>query len=278
MNTISPITNIIVSRFSIRKKNGNLTIGFESEAERNAWIDYRLRVFANTLYKSIAIQSVSPFKLILLVDTGDVDYIQSRLSDPFGLCTLCPVKGTDISSSLSKQINKSSCHNIAISRIDSDDIIAPDYLEILNIVLLRAFKTRSNESMIVAFPNGYRSDLIRIQKIYRKSTPFITCFHRKYNGENIYSKSHASWLEYPCIFVPKPSWIQYVHGSNIANTLRPATHSLAKYAQLSPLIVNSNLTTIPSSVIADWPNDFDSINPTDLKKIVSSEPVCKEMC
>jgi hypothetical protein len=122
-----------------------------------------------------------------------------------------------------KDIRQNNLHtNIAISRIDSDDLICKDYLKNINAQL-----DIYPKKLLVAC-KGYRSDLTQIQSTFCPVAAFMTQYNRPMKMPNferldssreisIFDFSHVDIWQKDHYQVHSAEWIQLVHGRNIHN-------------------------------------------------------------
>ena len=200
---------------------------FFNEIGREPWFRYRAMLYRNTLGPSIDAQTVKPVRLYLLMDVSDRDLAQRYLQG---------IEHTPIFASEGNQHDlvaqdlerEGLTHNIAMSRIDSDDIVERRYFEKLNRKIFTLQSEKHAPELFVAC-RGYRSNFSRIQPMYYHNGPFITRFCRQYAGESPYFH-HKTIENYVHVKDADAQWMQVIHGTNVANGFQPANaESLAPF-------------------------------------------------
>lgn len=216
-NSTNSIRNVVVVRFSLRVQAWRRRTFFDDRS-RHAWFKYRAMLYAHTLGASFAAQTVNPARVYLLMDAGDRALAERYLSDQ----RFTPVYSVnrDHHQQVAADLEREGLiNNIALSRIDSDDIIARDYFEKLNVSILDSLHQGGPSRLMVAC-KGYRSNLVDLQAMYYHDGPFITCFCDKYAGETPYF-DHKTLRDYAHVKNVSAEWMQVIHGTNVANGFQP---------------------------------------------------------
>jgi hypothetical protein len=212
------IKNVVIIRFSLKLSRDWQAIAYGSEDNRPIWFSYRMHIFINFLLNSLRNQTVKPVLVLLLMDQCDEnDYLKFKLliSD---IVTPIFSRNSDHFSQVNDHLNNLGLDNIAISRIDSDDIIFSNYFELLNHACSEALLNKFNFTYIVA-TMGYRVTRQYWQQVYYNCSPFLTIFCSKFNNENIYDFNHEDVILKPHIICNSARWIQVIHETNISNAL-----------------------------------------------------------
>ncbi|WP_370244202.1 glycosyltransferase [Alteromonas abrolhosensis] len=213
-----------IVRFSLRLNSDWEIKTFGGDVNRECWFEFRSKVLANTIYASIVKQTVPGCKIILLLDKDDKDLYERY----FDLKNVFPVFSEksnfmdDVISIVQKNRDYPD-QKIIISRVDSDDILAPDYTE--KVFELTASPSE-NENFWIVSTDGARFDLNSYQRIYYAVSPFISYVSHDgklenvygFNHENISEKSNVKYLQSHA-----PIWCQILHGSNVANSFWAAS-------------------------------------------------------
>jgi hypothetical protein len=239
---INDINNIVIIRFSIRSKFLHI---FSNEEDRTAYLLFRVKIFKSYLYNCLQYQTKSPNKVYVLVDKGDIDIVKKYLNIDNITIIYCNNDLQYFKQQIAVDLYKSKLtKNLVISRIDSDDLINKDFFYNMNQQLLLHPTKR-----LVAC-KGYLTDLIDIQSLFYKHSPFISeCINFENNlTEHELIKNLCSFSVYDIdhtIYVHSvehtqnhnAEWIQLVHGTNLSNKLLDQnTDSINSTKFVSPLI------------------------------------------
>jgi hypothetical protein len=214
--------HVLVTRFSIRRQGWTDKISGHSEERRARWFAWRSALFKRTLYRSLLGQSHQDFRLFVLMDEGDEPLWEQHLAiaDP----RLTPIFEADPRLNLAgtrEQLHRLASPGLLISRVDSDDLLAADYLLRINASAELLEKNGVGRGLILS-PLGYVTDGAYVQRLYYPSAPFISLYCRAYNRENIYGFDHTKVLQIgvPCLLNPAAAWMQFLHGTNLVNRFR----------------------------------------------------------
>lgn len=221
MNNKLGIQNIVVTRFSLRVAGWRHQIYFD-ERGRDAWFEYRAMLYKRTLGESLSVQTVKPAKVYLLMDTGD-RALAARHFPEMNFMPIFSLHGDyrrQIAADLERQ---GLVDNIAMSRIDSDDIIARNYFEKLNACILDSLRSGEPSELFVAC-KGYRTNFVDVQPMYYHNGPFITRFCSKYAGETPYFQ-HETLGQHAHVKDASAEWMQVIHGTNLANGFQPSNET-----------------------------------------------------
>ena len=183
------------------------------------WIKERSDLMKNTLIKTLNNQSDKNFKLILLIDRGTSRAAELSISKAckfpviFKRCdSVRDLKRKDVFEDIAKEGD-------ILSRVDSDDIISPKYIENIK----SFFKNNIKKNIVFDYKHIGYLDVRSQESIkyrYSPTSMFISILY--YNNVNPYSFSHDLFrqngflahkedvLDCCCI----------VHGGNLANNMR----------------------------------------------------------
>lgn len=217
------IHNVIVVRFSLRVRAWRRRIFFDDRT-RESWFKFRAELYRQTLGRSLSAQTERPSCIYLLMDAGDRSLCEKYLQ---GLEFVPIYVGGMHERSVAEDLEaKGIVDNVALTRIDSDDIVAKNYLEKLN-KKIRETMTPGGDGGLVITCAGYRTNFVQVQSAFHCAPPFITLFRTRYRGENVYSHDHREITEKPHVKDTDAEWMQVIHGTNVSNGFKPSnTHSL----------------------------------------------------
>ncbi len=226
MLNFNNIKNVVVVRFSLRVPAWRKKIFF-NDKNRDAWFKFRSELYKQTLGLSIKSQTKQADRVYLLMDENDGDLYAKYLEDSY----ISPIFSKDSNHNwqVGEDLVRSGlCENIAMSRIDSDDIIARDYFEKINTQISELVNQGQTVEYLVAC-TGYRSDFSQAQPIHYIGGPFITLYKQKYSYETVYGFEHKSLLQKTYIQNYDAEWMQVIHGTNVVNGFaKPTGHTLSK--------------------------------------------------
>jgi hypothetical protein len=236
----------ITIRFSLRFER-YMKVAFGEEARRADWFAMRAQLFKASIVACMEQQTVPPRAVFVLMDTEDQDLWHQHLDLPAPYVPLF-VSGSGASAAVAARITADRAKNVVLSRLDSDDAISARYLEKTTELARELWRQGKSKAYMVAC-DGYVTNLDKIQQIYYNCSPFISLYARRYNGENIYDVEHQNILERDPYMLRNATWMQIVHGSNIAN--RTYTKSRYEPDDARKMTVGE-LTPIKSA----WPQGF----------------------
>jgi hypothetical protein len=211
------ICNIISVRFSLRMHPEWTIKAYGDEVNRESWFGFRANLFKRTLLASIQRQTVMPRRVYLMMDQADERLYAKYLASE---CALIRPVFSNHSSQISQELHRDYPANVASSRIDSDDMIAPDYIEKVNLVICSSLRSGIEFDYVVAC-RGIRTDLKEAQEIYYSCSPFLTLFEASYSGKEVYGFNHELVEGRPHIKDRLARWAQVIHGSNVSNNFIP---------------------------------------------------------
>jgi hypothetical protein len=245
------VNNIVIVRFSLKLNKAWQIQAYGSDENRSKWFAYRMSLFNEFLAPALRNQTVKSVENFVLMDADDKnDYQKSEhlISD-----IVTPIFSTNNNHfrQVSEHIKKVGYVNVALSRIDSDDIVLNNYFEEVN----RSIRSATEQNIpftYVVSTRGYRATREQWQNIYYNCSPFLTRFVAQFNGENIYDISHETIIDKLHIKCELAKWIQIIHTNNIGNTLigsKLNTTEFLTMLQENPKLIASK----PVSFIEDTP-------------------------
>lgn len=249
------IINIIIVRFSLKLSGEWERRAYGQAENRRQWLEKRIFLMRKTLAKSISGQTKPPDRVFILCDEGDKSLMGKKLQLIEKEWEIVFVDRKWIFKSVFDDIRKCNYKNIAISRIDSDDYIAKDYLENINKTIVRSFFDGEKFDYVVAC-NGYRTDGSRLQKLFYRVSPFITSFETNFSGLNVYSFNHEHVEEKRHIANLDAEWMQYLHGGNISNGFHGKTVSREEFYQMIGLREDKIVAMQPVALTSEFAARF----------------------
>lgn len=204
------------------------------------WLDKRFDLFKEFCLPGVASQTRKDFEWIIFFDRQTpkdyMDRIQALQSvfpfrieytDLFEMNKICPQLVAE----------RGGAEWLLTTRLDSDDILAVDFVERLRGGL------KPKTEYIVNFPNGLIMSLHgKAQALYLdrdESSPFASLLEPFTNNINtIWQKQHRHIDEIAPItqMEGKPAWLQIVHGDNVANHVRGVRVPMTRFFQDFPYL------------------------------------------
>jgi len=252
----SQIENVVIVRFSLKLSKEWQKQAYGSEERRSRWFAYRMYLFNEFLAPALrnqTVKSVENFVLMDAEDKNDYQKFEHLISD-----IATPIFSINQNHfwQVSENIKKAGYANVALSRIDSDDIILNNYFEEVNRSISIATEQNIPFTHIVS-TQGYRVTREQWQKIYYNCSPFLTWYVGQFHGENVYDINHEKVIDKLHIQSELSRWIQIIHTTNIGNTLIDSklntTEFFAKLQENPKLIA-----TKPVGFIEDTPLEISS--------------------
>lgn len=251
MNESTQINNVIAIRFSLRMKEEWLRKAYGDETNREAWFAMRADIFKNWLGRAISEQTVKVRRAVIFMDTDDKHLWDKYLDLPLPFVPIFTA-AADQAKKLRQFLRAEDIKNIVLSRVDSDDTIAVDYIEKLNREVSALIEAGEERRYIVAC-NGFVTNLTEIQSLHHNCCPFVSLFIKDYDGSVIYDIEHIKILDRNPVLNQDASWMQIIHGSNIANKLHRKSRFDPK--DVRKMVIGPNLP-----VETAWPPGFFNVS------------------
>lgn len=214
---VSDIRNYVVIRFSVRHADW-AERAYGDESNRAAWFAMRSKLFLKWTAPSLQSQSVAPRRVFVAMDPSDRELWSRHLALPPPFTPLYLERGIDREAF--RLVREDGVGPAVVSRIDSDDAVAPDYLERINESVAGAWTGERPAAYVVAC-NGYVTDLTSIETIYWNVSPFLSVFMEDVTEAKLVTLNHTTVLDHSPILNTTALWMQIVHGSNLVNKMRP---------------------------------------------------------
>lgn len=208
--------HIVVIRFSIRAKDKRYKQAYGSEENRESWFASRCDLFRATIHASLTRQSTAPLKVFVLFDEGDTELYKKYLNLSEGFYHPLFSKGDSGRQEVINYLKASGLANVALHRIDSDDLVSDVYFEKVGEAIRCAFRKGVNFKYVISAV-GWKTNGVFLRKAFFNYSPFLAVFYREYNGEDVYAIRHGQVLRHPHIISSDSHWMQFIHGGNLAN-------------------------------------------------------------
>ena len=212
--------HIILTRFNLQYELGN-SIHLEP-----SWLEERFRLFEQYCLPSIIGQSNSSFTWVILASDQTADVYRRRLSSYSEVCSNIVIEYSPYVADLVglyKKIGEKyvgDCDYLLSTRIDSDDMLAPHFVDRLHSYIHSQF---SGES-VITFPRGiqwFEKEAIAYSISYAQNH-FLNFLEASSNIRTSLGIDHTKVEKRNMIQLPDASmWCEIVHGTNICNGYFP---------------------------------------------------------
>ncbi len=248
--------NVLVVRFSLKVAEWRRR-AFVNESNREAWFAYRARLFEQTLFASLCAQTKPVSAVYLLMDEDDRPLFETYLLQPLLQIqtqtqtqaqaqegTPLPTKRVALGKGRFPEIRpifssqaphrqvaldllaRGPMQQLTMSRIDSDDIVARNFFEVLSNDIVTALHAGKSFDYVMA-AQGYKSNLKQMQRCLYGRSPFLTRYWAQFPSRNewmaadtpptVYDVSHVRIREHRLLESLNAQWLQLLHGTNVAN-------------------------------------------------------------
>ncbi len=203
----------------------------------DAWMDHRIPLFEKYCFSSIVNQTNQNFIWFILCDSGTKEpYKETLLKfkrsniiislqpvDPFALDMDAPGWGA-----VRKKTNELfSDHDVLLTtRLDNDDALHKDYVNVMQTTMLDVFKKNPHEQWLVNMINGYKYKHAsgELYSTEMKNCQFQTMIETIKPARTILGLGNHSTAHERCEtgqFAHAPLWMQIIHEKNIYNRVKP---------------------------------------------------------
>lgn len=196
------------------------------------WLDYRLRLAELTSFHSLKQQSLSNFRLVVLINRATPpSFIDALTTATQGLNAILLHADSafpkNLTSTLLDNVD-SGCRAIQTSRIDSDDMYHPDYLRNIEAYCVRndLFPELATSPRYFRYPNGqdYLTHSATYNRILYPENAFGTLIEPLDDGiQTVFCDKHKRMSKRFVSYAlddGQPMWCRILHGSNLLNKPR----------------------------------------------------------
>lgn len=216
-NHMAPhIYHALLTRFNVRR-----CADIDSHVLSSEWLNARMKLFEQITIPSVAAQSQLPDSWLVFFDEetpqATRDYFMRLASNLSELrAEFCRGFNAEVCIERILRDLPPGTNWLLTTRLDNDDAINPRFIE-----SVRSFVRPG----VREFINPARGLLVANGKLYRKrdySSPFITLSEPLDRCRTVLIDQHQRLSKHGCIvqLKLKDSWIQVIHGQNLANQVR----------------------------------------------------------
>jgi len=220
---ITRAVNVVVTRFFMKEFRFNRYKDCFDESE---YLRTRCKIFKEYCYPSVINQLKTDDCWYLLVSEEYVELVRKFLGNVDSIVVVDDTSKSQIYKKLSNIIDSGKLP--CVTRIDNDDALCCDYIELLNKVSC-SLSEKLNYGFVI-FPYGVQYDMISREvgvMMYNDTHTFSVFYKRLNSGETfpwILDFSHATMFDNPFNFVicntTLPMWSENLSGTNQANGRR----------------------------------------------------------
>ncbi|RCW27029.1 glycosyltransferase [Marinilabilia salmonicolor] len=204
--------HFLITRFNVPWVDG--------KASDEDWLSQRMEIFIKYCLPSVKSQTSNNFTWLIYLDVFTPEWALNQLKNNLPKNTLLITVNTfeqmkkQVRSDLT-QINHQKADYIITSRLDNDDAISPQYIELIQ----QNFKEKHGK--FINFQQGlcYSIEKQIFSAYTYNNSPFLSKIERVNKGvSSILAHDHVETLAQ--IQLDGNHWVQIIHGQNVSNGLR----------------------------------------------------------
>lgn len=237
--------NLVVTRFFLKEFRFNR---YKENFDESEYLRERCKIFKELCYPSVINQLKKDDCWYLLVSKEYIGLVSSLLGNVDSRVIIGDISKAQIYERLNSIIDSGKLP--CVTRIDNDDTLGCDYIELLNKVSCRLAE-KLNYSFVI-FPYGVQYDIRNgdIGVMMYNDTHTFSVFYKKLSSDTIipwiFDYSHATIFDNQFNFVicntTLPMWSENISGTNQANSNRGSCLRLInEQVLLAKLFPNFNL-------------------------------------
>lgn len=221
--------HLILTRFNVASPGREAAIRL-----KRGWLDERFKLFEDICLPSVAAQSEKNFEWVVLFDVETPADYKDKINNLISVFPFRPVYTDSFDMrKLGPEIVKecTPADYLLTSRLDSDDILAVDYVE-----KLQKIASGLNGRFVINFDNGaillLNNKRAALYEYRDASNPFASLIEKfAPDSKTIWGVQHTEIHELgEVVHVKgKPMWLQVVHGGNVSNRVRGRRVPAKKY-------------------------------------------------
>jgi hypothetical protein len=210
-------THLLLTRF-------NTAVDFAPSAKRldTNWLTARLLLFEQYCLPSVAGQEHAEFQWLVFFDDASPAWFKERIASFEPLVKAVYIEGPATDEVIARRVMETglvSAPYLITTRLDNDDAISRDHLASVQ----NAFQQQDRE--FITFPFGLQSFHGHLYNVYWPSNPFLSLVEKVNDGAKVttvlcVAHDHVSGANKLRKLLRTSQWLQVLHDSNLANTLR----------------------------------------------------------
>jgi len=221
--------HLILTRFNV------LMPGWDSQIHlKHSWLDGRFSLFEDMCLPSVAAQTNKNFEWLIFFDVNTPEPYKKKIEElrqvfPFHALYVEIFNLEKISKDIYKQFSGEA--TLLTSRLDSDDILAIDYVNKLHEVA-----SSLSGRHVINFDHGAilfsKNNKRYLYEYEDESNPFTSLMEPfALTLSTILAANHTTLHDFANVVhvKDKPMWLQVVHGGNVSNRVRGKRVKMDKY-------------------------------------------------
>ena len=223
------LAHFLITRFNLRRDAA------DTRAIDPAWLKGRFDLFDRFCYPTVRNQTNQDFRWLVLFDTDTPEPARTRIRDYQRWPNFIPVyfdagsreqAKAAVAAQLEGKLGEVKPTVLATTRLDNDDAVCRTFTQDIR------NHAHAAEPTLIEFPVGYVWHRDRIYLDRQPRNPFTTLVEplREAGGfRTVFGTSHHDIGRGCRLLEPnlKPSWVQVIHGGNVANRQRGIRQSIA---------------------------------------------------
>jgi glycosyltransferase involved in cell wall biosynthesis len=212
--------HIILTRFNVVMPGWNSQVNLEP-----SWLNERIKLFEEICLPSVAAQTNQNFEWLVFFDSKTPDAYISKINKLLEKFRFQPIyiDVFDIKAIRNNVFKYSTEDSMLLtSRLDSDDVLAIDYVKVL-----QSISDGITDKRIINFDNGAilfsKGNSHSLYQYEDMSNPFTSLLEPFEDGfSTILALKHTELHTFAEVvhIKGKPMWLQLVHGGNVSNRVR----------------------------------------------------------
>lgn len=243
-------THLILTRFNVKVDYSPSEIGLNSE-----WLEHRFKLFERYCYPSVYQQTNQNFHWLVFFDIETPIPFKQKIKRYSEWENFTPIYIKDkfnvlVSREYASHYIDQGCLYLITSRLDNDDSLYKDYIEILQ----NTFNYQSK--LFIIFPTGYVFNHAKLYRFKYPNNPFLNLIEErtsldKHAFQTVLSQKHTEPDKTVNIkrIETKPGWLQTVHDKNVSNRVRGIRCSIKA---LSEFGIHDEEIPLTDSTINFW--------------------------
>lgn len=247
MSSPAPFDHVILTRFSVRL--------FPHTVFTDDWLAYRWGFFRDALMASLSRQSVDDFTWLVFFDADSPDWLRDLVAEAgTGLFTPVWHDGPWVHEPIRRAVEDVTSRPYLITtRIDSDDAVSRFFVEDVQA------RFAEQESQYVNLMHGVQIDRsTRLFHAHFAENGFISYVERRIPDEPprtvFWCMAHEESSNFAPVLnvVGPPRWMQVIHGSNVANSVRGLRARPARVAPDFDVDLPFATRVSPGRFVVEW--------------------------
>lgn len=221
--------HFLATRFNVRIGGLETTKNGETLLD-DSWMDNRFELFENYCFPSVINQSNQNFTWCIYFDLHTAEIYKQRIKKLaesylniriFFIDSIGELKSNLIN--FIKSSENSDCEYVITSRMDNDDLLHRDYINVVQQLF------ESSDTTVIDVRRGFKVNIegrwCEIRNYTQSFNPFISLIEKRKNVQTVFNQMHHEWYKAKKViaYYDRQLWIELVHKKNCINA---ANHKL----------------------------------------------------